>query len=351
MPEKLKVGVIGAGSWAISSHIPNLMARPEVELTVVNRLEPDIVNKVKDKFGFLHATTDYRDVLEHRPDLVVVSSPASLHYEHAKAALEAGAHVLCEKPFTLDAGQAWELYRLAEAKGLHLNIAFGWNYVDMIVKAKEWMDTEGIGEIEAMMIHMASGIRELLKNEGAYDDAAGDFLPDKSTWTDPRFSGGGYAPAQLSHALGLGLWLSGLRGEEVFARMYNAGAEVDLHDAYSLRFTNGAIGTVFGASYPIGAPKHQLEVRLYGEKGQLIVDVERERLWIYRSADDQKQQNLQDGDGGYSCTGPVDTIVDLALGRKAVNRSPADLGAKTVEILEAAYRSSSTGVSERVRLL
>ncbi len=349
MHGKLKVGVIGAGSWAVSSHIPHLASRPEVELTVVNRPEPDLAAKVKDMFGFRHAATDYVDALKHELDIVVVASPSSFHYAHARAALESGAHVLCEKPFTLAAEQAWELKRIADERKRHLVIAFGWNYKPMIVKLKDWMKAEGIGELEAAMVHMASGIRQLLRNEGAYDGAADEFSPLPSTWTDPKLSGGGYAPAQLSHALGLSLWLSGLRGDEVFARTHQAGSQVDLHDAYSIRYTNGAIGTVFGASYPIGEPKHQLEVRLFGENGHLIVDVEREKGWLYRSADDQKHLELKQGDGAYSCEGPVHAIVDLALGKDTVNRSPAELGARTVEIVEAAYKSARNGKPVKIR--
>lgn len=349
MVRKLKTAVIGAGSWAISSHIPNLLRRPEVELTAVNRLEPDIAEKVRDKFGFRYAATDYREALRHEPELVVVSSPASLHYEHAKAALEAGAHVMCEKPFTLNAEQAWELKRIADERGRHLLIAYGWNYKPMIVRAKEWMDNEGVGDIEAVMVLMASGVRQLLRNEGAYDGAAGEFDPDPGTWTDPRLSGGGYAQAQLSHALGLSLWLTGLRATEVYANSHRAGGLVDLHDAYSLKYENGAVGTVFGASYPIGEPKHQLEVRIFGSRGHMIVDVERERVWLYHSADDQKKLETEADEGAYSCEGPIDALVDLALGREAVNRSPAAVGAGAVEIIEAAYRSAQTAQPVAIR--
>lgn len=349
MTGKLKVGVIGAGSWAVSSHIPNLLSRPEAELTVVNRPEPELAERIKEKFGFRHAAVDYREALAQGPDVVVVSSPAAFHYEHAKAALEAGAHVLCEKPFTLEPTHAWELQRIASEKKLHLVVAFGFNYKRLAATAKEWMEEGAIGTIEAVMLHMASPIRQLLLNAGSYYGAAGEFDPQPSTWTDPRLSGGGYAPAQLSHALGLGLWLSGLRGADVFARTHHAGGSVDLHDAYSIRFTNGSIGTVFGASTPAGVKKHQLELRLFGERGHLHLDLERERLWLYRGESDQKLPVVEEDEGLYDCAGPVHTLLDLALGKEAVNRSPAELGARTVEIIDAAYRSAGTQRSESIQ--
>src|SRR3546814_4140903 len=52
-----------------------------------------------------------------RPDVVIVASPHHLHYQHARAAITSGAHVLCEKPMTLDVGEAWDLVALAKEHG------------------------------------------------------------------------------------------------------------------------------------------------------------------------------------------------------------------------------------------
>lgn len=345
--KKLKVGVIGAGSWAVASHIPHLASRPEVELVVVNRLEADVAQRIKAQFGFRYATTNYEEVLQHDLDVVLVSSPAALHYEHTLAALEAGAHVLCEKPFTLTATHAWHLVETANKNDRHLLLAFGWNYKTMLIRAKQIMEEQGVGRIESVMVHMASPIRGLLQSTGAYHGAAGAYHPDPATWTNPQLSGGGFAPAQLSHALGLSLWLTDLRGEEVYARTY-ANSSLELHDAYSILYANGAIGAVFGASNPYGAAKHQLEVRIFGDRGQLIVDVEREHVWWFRSEEEQIRLDVQDNEGAYDCRGPVHTIVDLALGKQAVNRSAGELGARVVEIVETAYRSAASGKSEKI---
>ena len=99
---KLRLGMIGAGAWCVASHLPRLEKhRDMVEFTAVNRRDPVLLETVRSRFGFASAHTDYRGVLEAEPDIVVVASPVSWHREHAKAALEAGAHVLVEKPFTV----------------------------------------------------------------------------------------------------------------------------------------------------------------------------------------------------------------------------------------------------------
>ncbi len=349
---KLRLGVIGAGSWALASHLPNFAARDEVELVAVARHGRDALARVKDQYGFQVASEDYRDVLDAGVDICLVSSPTGLHHEHAKAAMEAGAHVLVEKPFTIDPADAWELVETGERLGRHIVVAFGWNHRPMVREMKRLMDERGIGTVEQCTVHMASVTRELLANTGAYPAADPDTVPEQATWTDPRLSGGGYGQAQLSHALGLSLWLTGLRASEVFALMSAPlDAPVELHDALSVRFDNGAIGTVAGGSAHLGAGdnKHQLEVRAIGSDGQVLVDVEREAAWLWRDGGDTDLRlQLSDEAGRYDCDGPPNTLVDLALGKDVVNHSPGELAARTVELLDAAYRSSRSGALERV---
>src|SRR5579864_535239 len=216
---KLRLGVIGAGSWTVASHLPNFAKRrDDVEFVGVSRKGPELLEKIKDDWGFQMASEDYRDVIDAGMDICLVASPHGLHHEHAKAALEAGAHVLCEKPFTVDPADAWDLVHTAEARGRHLVVSYGWNYLPWTREAKRLMDEHGIGEIEESSIQMASVTRELLANLGAYPDAAPEAVPEQATWTDPR-NGGGYGQAQLTHALGMALWLTGLRGEAAFALM------------------------------------------------------------------------------------------------------------------------------------
>ena len=349
---KLRLGVIGAGSWAISSHLPNFAARgDEVEFVGVSRLGAEMLAMVKDRWGFAVASEDYRDVIEAGMDICLVASPHGRHYEHAKAALEAGAHVLCEKPFTVEPSHAWELVELAERKGLHLLVSFGWNYLQPMRDAKALMDTEGIGSIEQSALQMASVTRELLANLGDYPDASPDSVPEQATWTDPA-NGGGYAQAQLSHALGAALWLSGLRGAEVFALMSAVlDAPVEHHDACVIRYDNGSIGTMAGGSCHLGAGgnRHQLEFRAIGSEGQLMIDLERDEFWLFRTDGKEWRPQLPPKALFYDCDGPPNTLVDLALGRDVENCSPGELGARTVEIIDAAYRSARSGVLEKVR--
>ncbi len=329
---KLRLGVIGAGSWAVASHLPNLEKHADnVEFVAVSRLGREPLERIRKRFGFQLVSEDYHDVINAGIDICVVSSPAGLHYEHARAALEAGAHVLIEKPVTIDPAQAWELVETAQRLNRHMLVSFGWNYKPIVREARRMMTMDGgIRKIEQLTIAMSSKTRELLLNTGAYPAAAPDSLPEAATWIDPRLSGGGYGQAQLSHALGLALWLTGLRGKDVFALMSAPlDAPVELHDAIVLRYDNGAIGTLAGGSAHLGANngKDQLEVRAIGAEGQFQIDLDRKVAWRFRIDSKNSRFTSEPNSARYDCIGPIDTLVELALGHDVENCSPIELGA------------------------
>jgi len=362
MSDQLRVGVIGAGAWAIASHLPTLARRHDVRLVAVNRRDESALGRVRERFGFEYASTDYRDLLGMRLDLVIVSSPVVNHHEHALAAMEAGAHVLVEKPFTRTPAEAWELVETAERLGRHLVLALGWHYRSIVATAKSLMETgEGVGTVECVAVSMSSPTREALLGRtpqfaagaprgggiiGHCEAPDPDLVSQPSTMTDPAIAGGGYGQAQLSHALGLSSWLTNLRGASVYALMHRPPCSaVEYHDALVVSYTNGAIGTVSGSSSHLGANgnKHALQIRIIGGDGELLLDLGREALWRVGADGEEKRLPFAPGDGDYTCDGPVDAVCDLALGKDVRNASPGDVGARTVEILAGAYASASCG--------
>ena len=86
-------------------------------------------------------------MLDAGVDIVLVASPTGLHHEHAKAALEAGANVLVEKPVTITPEDAWDLADTATRLNRQLLVSFGWNYQPMMRAAKSLMDEQGVGQI------------------------------------------------------------------------------------------------------------------------------------------------------------------------------------------------------------
>jgi predicted dehydrogenase len=344
----IRVGVIGAGSWAVASHLPNLARHADVEFVGVSRKGPELLEKIRQDYGFQVASEDYRDVLDAGIDVAIIASPSGLHAEHALAALESGAHVMCEKPVTIDPASAWMLARRADELGKAFVVSFGWNYRPMIQKTKALMDAGGIGRLEHMSITMSSATRELLSNTGDYPGASPEAVPEQATWTDPGLSGGGYGQAQLTHALGLAFWLTGARATSGFAMMAAPlGAPVELHDAIVFNYDGGGIGVLSGGSAHLGVNnnKHALEVRAIGSEGQVLVDVQREAVWLFRNGEEQIL-DVVEGDGAYDCIGPIETVLEAARGGAFINQSPGELGARVVEALDIAYRSAASGQVE-----
>ena len=347
---KARIGFIGAGWWATTNHMPLLKARPDVEMVSACGLDKAVLARCKRDFGFAHTTSDYRELLKQDLDGVVVASPHAFHAEHALAALKAGCHVLVEKPFTTNAKKAREIVALGRKKRLHIVVPYGWHYRPIGRKAREVMVTGAIGKVEFVLCHMASQLKNLFTGR-SFDFKEGAYvIPKLSTWADPRLSDGGYGQGQLSHATGMMLWLTGLQPTEVYARMTQPGAKVDMYDAMSVKFAGEAIGNISGAAtLPMGTPgSFQLDVRIFGRKGMLVLDIARDHLSLHRHDGRHETIALEPGDGAYRCDGPPNEFIDLVLGRTKTNSSPGEVALRSVEILDAAYRSSRSGKSERV---
>ena len=341
--EKTRIGFIGAGWWATTNHMPVLAKREDVELAGVCRLGADMLQKVKDNFGFPFATEDYHELLEQDLDGVVVTSPHHLHYEHTRAALLSGRHVMCEKPMTLKASQAWELVNLAKERNLHLIVPYGWHYKDFVLQAKQYMDQGVVGQIEYVLCHMASPTKTLFGGSGeAPEQRVPSFTqPDPATW-QVKENGGGYAHGQMTHASGLMFWLTGLRAQEVSARMTAPNSSVDMYNAATVVYDNGAAGAISGAATLPPGSRFQVDIRIFGSEGVLTLDLDRARLEILRHDGNHVRKELPVNAGEYNCDGPPNRFVDLIQGH-GTNDSPGEVAARSVELLDAMFRSVAEG--------
>ena len=355
---KARIGFIGAGWWATSNHMPLLAERDDVELVGVCRLGKPELKQIQDRFGFPYATEDYHKLLEEcELDGVVVASPHSLHFEHASAALEKGLHVMCEKPITTRGAEARQLVDHADRNGRHLIVPYGWHYKDFTQQAKKLLDDGAVGKIEFVLCHMASPIRSLLRGEEfkveEVEEVSGQsggnmFNPAPSTWADPKIAGGGYALAQMSHSTGLLFWLADLKAETVYSVMSNSQSQVEMYDALAVTFTSGAIGTVSGAGTVPIDQTFQVDLRIFGTEGMLLLDCERARMHLRRHDGAHVVSDVAEDGGFYECNGPPANFAELILGVTNVNSAPGEAAARGAEMLDAAYRSAQSGKAEAV---
>ena len=116
MAEKVKIGVIGLGIMG-EQYTRIYSAHPLAEVTAVCNRGRQRLDDVGDRYGVKARYTDYIDLLNDKSvDAVCVATPDFAHYEPVKAALEAGKHVLCEKPFTTDLTEADELLASSQSR-------------------------------------------------------------------------------------------------------------------------------------------------------------------------------------------------------------------------------------------
>jgi predicted dehydrogenase len=121
-----------------------------------------------------------------------------------------------------------------------------------------------------------------------------------------------------------------------------------LYDACSVRFAGGAIGTVSGAGTVPTDQGFQLDIRLFGSEGMLLLDCERARLELRRYDKQHQSVDLAPDAGGYECSGPPNNFAELILGKTTINFAPGEAAMRSVELLDAAYRSAVSGNTEKV---
>lgn len=343
---KARIGVIGAGWWAVANHLPELKKNANCEIVAVNRLGAEELAEVQAMFGVAEGFEDYREMLARVPmDGVIIASPHTFHFEHASAALAAGCHVMVEKPLTTSAAHARALTALAAERQRQIVVPYGWNFKPYTADARRMV--AGVGRIEHVILQMASALEDLFAGQPMIETEGQRFRPPASTWADPK-KAGGYGWGQLVHALGLFFRITDMVPEQVFAATSKSPVGVDYYDAAVVRFAGGATASLSGAAT---VPKHrgfQIDLRIFGSEGMLLLDIERERLELRRRDQKDEVVAIAVGGGAYSCAEPVALFVDLCCGMDVDNPAPGVVGQRAIEVLDAMYRSAASGRMEKV---
>ena len=345
---KSKIAMIGAGWWGVEAYVPALLENLDVDFVAVNRRNQGALDKILAKYDIAHGYTDHREMLQNEDlDAVVITSPHTLHFEHARDALEAGCHVLIDKPMATSAEDARALVKLAKEKGREILIPYGWNYKDFATTASELIADRRIGEIRHVSCQMATFTFDLFGGDGLSEAADHMFQPNKSTWADPD-KAGGYGWGQLSHALGLLFRLVDLEPSEVYALETKSAANVDLLDAAILTFANGAKASLSGSAL---VPKHcsyQLDIRVFGSEGMLLIDMERSRMELRRFDEDDVVLDLAPNAGEYMAIEPIHRLAEVCQGTAETIEANGVVGMRAIEVLDAMYRSFRSGKSEAI---
>ncbi len=291
---KVRLGMVGGGQGSNIGETHRYAARLDDRYTLVTGVFASDAGRSRDfaatlgiiperRYGSWQEMAEQEAQREDGLEVVSIMTPNNSHYAIAKAFLEQGIDVICDKPLTTDLEQALELMRLVRQTGLVFGVTYCYSGYPMVRQAREMVRSGELGDIRLVQVEHASGwASTLLEAEGH----------KQAVWrTTPSIAGKSSVVGDLgTHAHHLARFISGLEITEVSAELASIvpGRQVDDNAHIMLRFNNGAKGMMW-ASMVAAGHMHGLRIRVYGEKGSLEWVQEQPNELILRPADGPHQ--------------------------------------------------------------
>ena len=322
--DKLRIGIVGCGGMG-GVHSRRLGAMEEVEIVALCDLTEEIAGRLRDSaFGEegadipVYAGTKAM-YAGSELDAVVIATPHTIHFEQGMEALEAGCHVLMEKPMVTRAEHAYALAARVEETGKILTIGYNTSCTPQFAYLREKLRSNAFGKLE-----LVSGF------------LCQDWLKGTiGRWRqDPEQSGGGQAYDSGAHLLNSLVWSVESRPAEVFAYVDNHGTRVDINSIMSIRFENGVM-----ASICIGGncSKGGADLCFIFENGRVDIDG-----WGGGWMDVYADGEPETPEFGKIDGTPDRNFVDSVLGRCEPKTTPQN-GIYHTELMDAIYESAATG--------
>ncbi len=213
---------------------------------------------------------------DKRIDFVTVATPNHTHFPIAKAAVEAGFNVICDKPMTFDLKEAEELLKLVEKSGVVFAVSHNYTGYPLVRQAREMIQSGELGEINAFRSNYIQGwLRTRLESSDQ----------KQAKWrTDPKQSGAAGAFGDIgTHAYNLARYMTGLLPADVSCHLkaFEEGRTLDDYGHAVIRMENGALGTVTASQISHGR-ENDLFIEIDGTKGALQWRQENPNEMIFR---------------------------------------------------------------------
>jgi predicted dehydrogenase len=258
MAKRFGVGVIGIGMGLTLAAV-NRDPQSQLEVRGLCATQRDRLEAAAREYDVDFVTTDYRALLA-RPDIDVIGvfSPDHLHYEQARAALEAGKHVVCTKPMVTRVEDAAELVRLVDRTGLKFLVGQTMRFDPPFAAAKRMVEDGDLGQITWAEAHYVHDLRHVLPH-----------TPWRLTAPQDLMYGG------VSHPVDLLRWFFGnVRTVYALGRKGRIMLDYPLLDNFllTLQFEDGLIARVLGAYGVVHPPMPMMGLGLYGDRGSLQAD-------------------------------------------------------------------------------
>jgi predicted dehydrogenase len=272
LDSKIRLGMVGGGQGAFIGAVHRLAARMDGEYELVaGALSSDPARALASASELgLDPSRSYATFAEmakaetKRPDgieAVAIVTPNHVHFLAAKAFLEAGIHVICDKPLTSTLADAKKLAAIAKKSGKLFVLTHNYTGYPMVRQAREMVQKGVLGTIRLVQAEYPQDwLTEALEQTGQ----------KQAAWrTDPKQSGAGGSTGDIgTHAYNLGCFVSGLELNELAADLdtFVKGRQLDDNGHIMLRYKGGAKGMIWCSQV---APGHEngLKLRVYGTKG------------------------------------------------------------------------------------
>jgi len=350
MNKKVNIAVIGAGWWCTEFHLPYLSSLNNVNILSVCRFGKKELSLVKNKYRIKRASEDFKEALSYKElDGAIIATPHTAHFDCAKEALKNKLHIIVEKPMTTSSKLAKQLYLLSKKNRKQIIIPYGYNFTHYMDKARQFILNGKIGKIKHIDGSMSSGTLDLFGGKGLLEAKKHTFQPLKSTWSDPN-KAGGYGWGQTSHLLGAIFKLVNATPDKLFCMHLNSPTKVDYTNAVSMNFKENITASISGCAYLPKNKEEHIEIKIHGSKGTLFLDIEpnRERLTLKIEGKNIDYNMKGEGALTYSTNPAIDALVSACRGKVIDHGSDETNGYKTVQVLDAMYRSMKSGKVEKI---
>ncbi|MET0982345.1 MAG: Gfo/Idh/MocA family oxidoreductase [Telluria sp.] len=284
---KLRLGMVGGGDGAFIGAVHRIAARLDDCYEVVAGAlsgDPERAQRSGAAIGLdpARSYTDYRDMARAeaaRPDgidVVAIVTPNYLHAPVATAFLEAGIHVICDKPLGISLAEGEALAALARARQRVFALTHTYTGYPMVRHARELVASGAIGEVRQVHVEYA---------QDWMADAANQSPEFQSTnWhNDPGRAGPTGCTSDIgTHAFHLAGFVSGMQPSELLAELHSftPNRVLDDHVQVMLRYPNGARGTLWSSQMATGC-ENALKLRVFGSEASLVFDQESPNaLWL-----------------------------------------------------------------------
>jgi len=200
---------------------------------------------------------------DQRIDFISITTPNHMHFPIAKAAVEAGFNVICDKPMTFDLAQAEELLGIVENSNVVFAVTHNYTGYPLVRQAREMILNGELGDIQALRSNYIQGwLRKRLETDEN----------KQAVWrTDPSKSGAAGAFGDIgTHAYNLARYMTGLFPSEISAHLktFEGGRELDDYGQAVIRFENGGLGSVTASQISHGR-ENDLFIEIDGTKGAI----------------------------------------------------------------------------------